>query len=542
MKSGLKNFYFTGIATFCFLLLFICGMSAKAAYIEGPEPDEEGYPIIVCDDGFEYQIKANEAVVRGYRGNNSEITVPATVTCAVDNRDEAIYSVRAIGKRAFSINNSRKCISIPKNRKGEFPNVGDVYAGKSGGTLLTKVNLTSPELDTIGEGAFSDNTNIVTVVISPTVGIIGSSCFKGCSKLRFINIPDKVTTIPNSCFEKCTSLTSLPLHIGITTIGGSAFEECKSLTVISLHDGITSIGSGAFEGCVNAVSIKIPTGISEIPSKMCRNCICLQGVAIPKNIKSIGNEAFAYCRDFGSVSLEEGLEKIGAEAFYDTPTLTSISIPYSVTSISSRAIGYYLSEAGPRLVPEFTIYGFKDTAANKYADSNGLRFEGTYKLGAVVTAKKAEYVTLDNSEVLLTKIKDLSVTSFEVPKTITVNGITYKVTGIADKAFYESKKLKKVTILENVKTIGNSAFEGCSALTEVTIGKNVTSIGKKAFYKCKKLQTVTINSKKIKTFGKKCFKSIAKKANIKVPKAKISNYKKKIKKSGIAKSVSVVKK
>ncbi|WP_196811520.1 leucine-rich repeat domain-containing protein [Butyrivibrio sp. VCD2006] len=488
--------------------------------------------------------------MRGYRGNDpliTEITVPEYVTCAVGGRAEAVYPVAAIGKRAFSLENKRKVIVIPNDHKALFPNVGDKYAGKYGGPVITKINLTSHKLDTIGEYAFDKNSEIVSVDISPTVAVIGNYCFRNCTKLFSINIPNIVKDIPYACFSGCISLKSLPLHLGITSISGYAFMGCTGLTTLPLHNDITSIGLGAFEGCSNVLSINIPTGIKEIPPNMCRMCSRLQGVAIPKNVKSIGGEAFAYCWDLCKaegtvVSLEEGLESIGGGAFYDTPELKSITIPYSVTSILTRGIGYYDSEAGPRLVPGFSIYGYNDTAAEKYAKDNGISFTGTDRLGDVVTANNAEYVTLGKSEVLLTKIKDLSVTSFEVPKTIKVNGITYKVTGIADKAFYESKKLKKVTILENVKTIGNSAFEGCSALTEVTIGKNVTSIGKKAFYKCKKLQTVTINSKKIKTFGKKCFKSIAKKANIKVPKAKLSNYKKKIKKSGIAKSVSVVKK
>ena len=88
--------------------------------------------------------------------------------------------------------------------------------------------------------------------------------------------------------------------------------------------------------------------------------------------------------------------------------------------------------------------------------------------------------------------------------TVTISGVTYKVTAISTKAFNGYKKLKTVTIGSNVKKIGSKAFYGCTALTKVTIGKNVTSIGSKAFCKCKKLKSINIPSK-VKTIGSYAF-------------------------------------
>lgn len=175
-----------------------------------------------------------------------------------------------------------------------------------------------------------------------------------------------------------------------------------------------------------------------------------------------------------------------------------------------------------------------------------------------------------------------------IPATVTIDGVTYKVTSIAAKAFKNNKKLKVLKIGKNVKTIGSSAFYGCIKLTTVTMGKNVTTIGKQAFYGCsklktvtmgtnlttigkqafykctaltkitipskvtkldsqcfygcKKLKTITVKSSKLKTVGTNAIKGIHKKAVIKVPSKKLKAYKKLFgKKTGYVKTMKIKK-
>lgn len=98
--------------------------------------------------------------------------------------------------------------------------------------------------------------------------------------------------------------------------------------------------------------------------------------------------------------------------------------------------------------------------------------------------------------------------SVTIPATVTVNGVSCKVTSIANNAFKGQKKLKKVTI-----------------------GANVTTIGKKAFSGCKNLTKIVVKSKKLKKVGAKAFAKINPKAKIKVPKNKKKAYKKVFKKN-----------
>lgn len=129
-----------------------------------------------------------------------------------------------------------------------------------------------------------------------------------------------------------------------------------------------------------------------------------------------------------------------------------------------------------------------------------------------------------------------------IPASVKVGAVTYKVVDIADNAFKNNTTLKTVYIPDTVKTIGKSAFSGCKALTKVTGGKNVVTIGnsafsgcaklpsitlyknvqtigKKVFYNCKKLKKITIKSKVLTKVGGSTFKNIYKKATIKSPKS-----------------------
>ena len=99
-----------------------------------------------------------------------------------------------------------------------------------------------------------------------------------------------------------------------------------------------------------------------------------------------------------------------------------------------------------------------------------------------------------------------------IKSTVKLNGITYKVTGIADSQYENNEKLKKVTI-----------------------GKNVESIGANAFAGCKNLKTIVINSTKLTAAAvdATAFEGISSNAVVKVPAGTVSRYRKMFKKLGI---------
>jgi len=128
-----------------------------------------------------------------------------------------------------------------------------------------------------------------------------------------------------------------------------------------------------------------------------------------------------------------------------------------------------------------------------------------------------------------------------VPSQATIDGVTYKVVAIEKNAFAKNKKLKSVTIGDNVEEIGDNAFGKCTNLKKVTIPSNVKKIGKSAFSGCKKLKKITIKTDSLtkQSIGAKAFKGIASKAIIKVPKKVKKDYMKLLKKKGISSKARV---
>lgn len=162
-------------------------------------------------------------------------------------------------------------------------------------------------------------------------------------------------------------------------------------------------------------------------------------------------------------------------------------------------------------------------------------------VGTTLTAGNASYVvTTAGSAVAYAKNLNTKVASVTVPSTVKIGNILYKVTSIANNAFKNNKKLKKVSIGSNVTSIGNDAFRNCTTLKKVVIPAKVKQIGKKAFYNCKKLQFLTIKAKKLtaKTVGAKAFTGAGSsnyaKLKVKVPKKKYAAYVKMLKKKGLS--------
>lgn len=177
--------------------------------------------------------------------------------------------------------------------------------------------------------------------------------------------------------------------------------------------------------------------------------------------------------------------------------------------------------------------GSNTNSGKTTTDTSSANTTANSTVGNTVTVndKKAQLTyTVSGNTVTLKTVKNAS-GNVVIPKTITCKtGTTSKivtVTAIADNAFKNNTKIKKVTISDTIVSIGKNAFAGCKKITGVTIGKKVKSIGKNAFKGCKKLKTITIKGN-ITKIGKGAFASIKKNAAIKI-KANKKKYKKIVK-------------
>ena len=151
------------------------------------------------------------------------------------------------------------------------------------------------------------------------------------------------------------------------------------------------------------------------------------------------------------------------------------------------------------------------------------------KVGTKFTSGSYNYkVTIDKNgrptATLLGFAKGKSKKVVNVPATITLNGATYSVTKIADKAFASNLKIRKVVISNSVEKIGNYSFFFAKNVESITLGTGVKELGEHAFCHTYKLKSVVVKSKKLTEAVTGLLHGVKENVSIKVPAKKIKAY------------------
>ena len=478
-----------------------------------------------------------------YTGSDTEIELPAgfngnsyVIGSRVFYGNTAITSVvipdgvTGIGSNAFTNCSAIEEVVIGK----DVADVGfEAFKGCSG--LRTLEILGTP---TLQQGAFS-HTGLEEVVLPEGITEIPTWSFDNSPNLRSVTIPSSVTSIGNFAFNGCTSLKELRFEDGTETLslgynnyyqrgtgkglfydclletlylgrnlsyetsssyGYSPFYNIKTLTSVTIGNNVTSIGSYAFDGCnnlktvVNYSSLTVTKGST---SNGYVGCYAEKVINVPNGSlegdfvfgKPNGvNTLVAYVGNETEIILPENYNGenyvIGAEVFKGRTTLTSVTIPNSVTSIGESAFYNCSGLTSVTIGNSVTSIGF-------YA------FSGCLGLTSV---------TIGNN---VTSIYDRAfencsgLTSITIPSSVTSIGYSaFSGCDAIEKVelncssignwFRDKTSLKEVVIGNSVTSIGNSAFEDCSGLTSITIPNSVTSIGSSAFYGCSGLTSIEI--------------------------------------------------
>ena len=394
--------------------------------------------------------------------DGTHIIVAAAVADCVNILEVNIPdTVRYINRQAFAGCNTLEEVTVPSNV--ETMGVNAFY----GCTSLNK--LTIPFIGETAEdttspfgylfGTVNDMTNFEAVPQSLTEVIVtggetvADSAFCGLEKLAKIVLPETIKIIGEQAFSGCSSLVYFVIPANVESIGNEAFKDCAALTSVTVPENVTSVGLGAFGGCSKLESITLPFVGQNLDGKGETHFGYIFGAqsysdnknTVPESLKkveitkaeSIDDYAFYYCRSLTSVTIPDSVTSIGEYAFYDC-SLTSIVIPDSVTSIG-----------------EYAFYNNSLTS-----------------------------VTLGNG---VTSIGD---SAFSGCSRLTSIVIPDSVTSIGSSAFSRCSGLTSIVIPDSVTSIGNSAFYNCSGLTSIVIPDSVTSIGEDSFSGCSSLESI----------------------------------------------------
>ena len=183
--------------------------------------------------------------------------------------------------------------------------------------------------------------------------------------IDFIGSGDVVFGSQAFNFTGIESLT-LPANVKFKDNAEGIFTSCLRLKTADIYCDVVP---KMFDDCNSLETVNFKGNTTSIPYAAFRNCN-IKRLDIPASVKSIGEEAFFGSYQLEAVALRSGLSSIGAKAFYDN-NFKFVIIPASVTSIGEKAFGY-ISDS--KTIDGFTIYGYRGTAAETYANENGFTF------------------------------------------------------------------------------------------------------------------------------------------------------------------------
>lgn len=206
---------------------------------------------------------------------------------------------------------------------------------------LTKLDLSEVNLSKLPLMAFTEATNIKSIILPDNLIEINEQDFYKCTSLESIIIPDGVTIIKEKAFEGCTSLASIDIPANVSEIKSGAFKNCTKLQTVNIptNSNLTTIGGltddGAFQGCYTLSNINIPASTEIIDSYAFYGCSNLSSplFAVNSNLKMIKDYAFYNCSSITDIDFPEGIEIIGSYAFYDCNSITNLNIPSKVQII-----------------------------------------------------------------------------------------------------------------------------------------------------------------------------------------------------------------
>ena len=368
------------------------------------------------------------------------------------------------------------------------------YLGNGGAITLPQSY--NGEYYAIGADAFKDNTLITGVTISANVTEIGNNAFYGCSDLK------EVINYSNLTFTKSSSNYGYVAYYAdkVVNAPNGSIEGDFAFGVI---DGVNTLTGYLGNGDAITLPESYKGGNYVIGASVFKNNTTITSVTIPNSVTSIEKYAFSGCTGLTSISIPNSVTSIGKSAFQGCNKLTIASIGESVTNIGENAFYecYRLKNVYNNSSLEFTLCSTDNGYVAYYA--------------TVVVAKdddrQGDYLFRSNNGT------HSLVRYFGNDSIITLpgsyNGEEYI---LGSMAFADCTTLTDVTIPNKVKTIGICAFKGCSGLKNITIPSSVTQIDSAAFNECVALKEIIIPSS-VTNIGDYAFRKCSGLTSIEIP-------------------------
>lgn len=378
-------------------------------------------------------------------------------------------------------------------------------------------------LKVIGVEAFAECKDLKNIDFSDLTALtqIGESAFENCSEMVSMKLPESVEKLPTNCFSGCNNLSALQLNskkavkLENTVFGDTMSRYLHILvpeTALSTYKDAyennldTSYGDGTTEKILDIIDSKIEylKGIKyeltengrilksvsddyegdftvledtiKIEDDAFKNCDKITKLIIPQDAKiELGNRCFKGCTNLKTVELYGDIPTWGDEVFMDCTNLNSVIIGYSISDIP--------------------VIGTR-------------AFKGCSGLNSISAITISAHVNTIGKEAFMDCI-NLPAIGFTI-SSVSGDARTYLKT-IDDRAFENCKSLTAflTTKFSGVTKLGDYVFKGCSSLKQPSLSASVISIGTGCFMDCENLLYVSFYGA-IKEYPKDCFKNCPK--------------------------------
>ena len=487
-------------------------------------------------------------------------------------------SVTSIGHSAFCDCSSLTDISVSNKNLDDIVIENYAFRGcngladdkgfvEVGGILFDYVGKNSiisipAEIKKIGLTVFADHKEIAEITLPESVQSIGAQAFYGCEGLQRIQLPDNVLEIGDYAFHGCTNLRYISLSDNIQSISKTAFSELSfDVRVPCWSPALTRAFNDSyilriFTEDMKSVPLKyrdaaafgvltdnsdktqleeakkyLTKNATNIVNKACQypellNLLCKYSIIPPDKVGIYMEEVNRDGLTESKIRLLEYISCLGMKTITEAESMEQHNKEQYFDRIVEREMNRGQTKGIRGLT--FVISGRLSSVWGSQAEVKGYLEAYGAKLGKCVNNKTDYFVICERS---LNSDKDIKAEELSVPviseeefNTIVCKRFSDEetivvpdwVSSIADLAFSNCHKMKKVIFPSGINRIGEGAFQkckslrnidipesvhciengtfyGCSNLSTIVIPKNVSSIGDGAFYNCKKLISITIS-------------------------------------------------
>ncbi len=294
-----------------------------------------------------------------------------------------------------------------------------------------------------------------------------------------------------------------------------------------LTDSTVAITYKTYAGNSYSGNVTIPEGVenlstykyyyvTEIDMEAFIGSTSLTSVTIPNTVTLIGSRAFQNCTALRSVVMGKNCSFYDPitnghvlNVFQNCPNLTSITCWMFSPDMWLEYDGYYNFDQS--VLNNATLYVPRGAVPN-YQATEGWRLfahiqeaPGDYNYDFYQDG--IFYKFRGGSQVKVT-YRDEDYNNYSgtvtVPATVTYNNTNYTVKGIGDYAFRSCGNLTKVNLPATIDSIGSYAFTHCYKLTEIDIPNGVTYIADGAFANCSTLKSIMFPAGVTKIYGSTC--------------------------------------